>query len=390
MVRHAAKWYTGEKQEKGAVRMANVFEYLHWRGDLPFSAAPFNAADSLILCRLAYLPFDGLVPDAFGPGEALAAVAERMPGGEEAYRLPDDLRLLRALAGTRRFGGARLSGFVNRFDPAGEKQFAALTIQLEDEPPYIAFRGTDGTLVGWKEDFNMAASTSVPSQREAAAYLNAAADALAGSLRAGGHSKGGNLAVYAAAFCRAPVQARVAAVYSHDGPGFLPQIVESAAYRRIRGRVHAFIPQSSVVGMLLHHDEETTVVHSTNTFLLQHDLYSWDTQPHGLVAAQERTGSSRYIDATLKAWLLEMPPADRERLVDGVYGALRAAGAVTVADLRRPQIAAAALREVRAMDEPTRTVIRQGLSLLRGAAKNSLRGTNARIGAQHEREQGEE
>ena len=205
MVRRAAKWYTGEKREKGAVRMANVFEYLHWRGDLPFSAAPFNAADSLILCRLAYLPFDGLVPDAFGPGEALAAVAERMPGGEEAYRLPDDLRLLRALAGTRRFGGARLSGFVNRFDPAGEKQFAALTIQLEDEPPYIAFRGTDGTLVGWKEDFNMAASTSVPSQREAAAYLNAAADALAGSLRAGGHSKGGNLAVYAAAFCHAPV-----------------------------------------------------------------------------------------------------------------------------------------------------------------------------------------
>lgn len=370
--------------------MANVFEYLHWRGDLPFSATPFNAADSLILCRLAYLPFDGLVPDAFGPGEVLAAVAERMPGDEEAYRLPDDLRLLRALAGTRRFGGARLSGFVNRFDPAGEKQFAALTIQLEDEPPYIAFRGTDGTLVGWKEDFNMAASTSVPSQREAAAYLNAAAEALEGPLRAGGHSKGGNLAVYAAAFCHAPVQARVAAVYSHDGPGFLPQIVESAAYRRIRGRVHAFVPQSSVVGMLLHHDEETTVVHSTNTFLLQHDLYSWDTQPHGLVAAQERTGSSRYIDATLKAWLLEMPPADRERLVDGVYGALRAAGAVTVADLRRPQIAAAALREVRAMDEPTRTVIRQGLSLLRGAAKNSLRGTNARIDTQHEREQGGE
>lgn len=362
--------------------MANVFEYLHWRGDLPFSAAPFNAADSLILCRLAYLPFDGLVPDAFEPGEALAAVAERMPGGEEAYRLPDDLRLLRALAGTRRFGGARLSGFVNRFDPAGEKQFAALTILLEDEQPYVAFRGTDGTLVGWKEDFNMAASASVPSQREAAAYLNAAADALAGSLRAGGHSKGGNLAVYAAAFCHAPVQARVAAVYSHDGPGFLPQIVESAAYRRIRGRVHAFVPQSSVVGMLLHHDEETTVVHSTNTFLLQHDLYSWDTQPHGLVAAQERTGSSRYIDATLKAWLLEMPPADRERLVDGVYGALRAAGAVTVADLRRPQIAAAALREVRAMDEPTRTVIRQGLSLLRGAAKNSLRESFERNGAE--------
>ena len=128
-----------------------------------------------------------------------------------------------ALAGTRRFGGARLSGFVNRFDPAGEKQFAALTIRPEADLPYVAFRGTDGTLVGWKEDFNMAASTSVPSQREAAAYLNAAADALAGSLRAGGHSKGGNLAVYAAAFCHAPVQARVAAVYSHDGPGFLPQ-----------------------------------------------------------------------------------------------------------------------------------------------------------------------
>ena len=363
--------------------MANVFEYLHWRGDLPFSAAPFNAADSLILCRLAYLPFDGLVPDAFEPGEVLAAVAERMPGGEEAYRLPDDLRLLRALAGTRRFGGARLSGFVNRFDPAGEKQFAALTIRPEADLPYVAFRGTDGTLVGWKEDFNMAASTSVPSQREAAAYLNAAADALAGSLRAGGHSKGGNLAVYAAAFCHAPVQARVAAVYSHDGPGFLPQIVESAAYRRIRGRVHAFVPQSSVVGMLLHHDEETDRG-------AQHEYVPAParTSTRGI---RSRTASSRRRSAPAAAGT--STPRSRR----GCWKCRRRTGSVLwtgytgrCAPRARsrsptcagPQIAAAALREVRAMDEPTRTVIRQGLSLLRGAAKNSLRESFERNGAE--------
>ena len=211
---------------------------------------------------------------------------------------------------------------MNLFDPAAEKQFSALTILLEGELPYVAFRGTDGTLVGWKEDFNMSFLTVVPAQKEAVQYLCAASDSLRGRLRVGGHSKGGNLAVYASAFCGEEIQSRIESVYNHDGPGFLSEVVTREGFQRILGRVHTFVPQSSVVGMLLQHEEGCAIVHSTNTWLLQHDLYSWETACNGLVFTEARTRSSRFIDSTLKAWLTQMNPEDRGKLVDGVYTCL--------------------------------------------------------------------
>lgn len=353
--------------------MSNVFDYLAWRGDLPFSVSAFNAVDSLILSRLSYLPFDGVVSERYDMPVSLAEAAVTLLSRPRAYQLEDDVRLLRTLASAPRFRHAALAGYVNRTVPADEKQFAALCISPEGELPYISFRGTDGTLVGWKEDFNMASNAVVPSQRDAVDYFNAAATCYSGRLRVGGHSKGGNLAAYAAAFCETDVQPRIEAVYNHDGPGFFQETVECPAFRKVRSRIHTFVPQSSVIGILLQHEEETTVVKSTNTFLLQHDLYSWETNATGLVLADARTSSSRYIDTAIRTWLQRMRAEDRERLIDGLYRAMVAAGAVTVSDLRRPRIAAAIWREVRQMDEPTRDIIKQGFELLRGSARESLK-----------------
>ena len=261
---------------------------------------------------------------------------------------------------------------MNLFDPAAEKQFSALTILLEGELPYVAFRGTDGTLVGWKEDFNMSFLTVVPAQKEAVQYLCAASDFLRGRLRVGGHSKGGNLAVYASAFCGEEIQSRIESVYNHDGPGFLSEVVTREGFQRILGRVHTFVPQSSVVGMLLQHEEGCAIVHSTNTWLLQHDLYSWETACNGLVFTEARTRSSRFIDSTLKAWLTQMNPEDRGKLVDGVYTALSASGAVTVADLNRPKTAVSVLREMKKLDEPTKAIIQQAVELLSASARENL------------------
>ncbi len=378
--------------------MPNVFDYLAWRGDLGFAQSPFNEVDSLILCRLSYIPFDGIVPAEFRQSIPLAGAAARclhgmpaqgmqgavpLPGEAGAaleaaeapprrFRLADDARLLAALATSRRFGGARLCGYVNLLDPAAEKQFSALTILLEGELPYVAFRGTDGTLVGWKEDFNMSFRTVVPAQRDAVQYLCVAADTLPGRLRVGGHSKGGNLAVYASAFCGEETQARIESVYNHDGPGFLSEVIAREGFQRVLGRVHTFVPQSSVVGMLLQHEEGCSVVHSTNTWLLQHDLYSWETACNGLLLAEERTRSSRFIDSTIKAWLTQMAPEDRGKLVDGVYTALAASGAVTVADLNRPKTAVAVLRELKKLDEPTKALLQQAIELLSASARENL------------------
>lgn len=359
--------------------MSNVFDYLNWRGDLPFSAAPFNAVDSLIFSRLSYLPFDRALTSSFSECVTVREAADRLLSQSLTYRLDDDVRLIQTLADSPRFCGARLCGFVSRFDRTDEKQFAALCILPESEMPYVSFRGTDGTLVGWKEDFNMASDPSVPAQREAVGYLNAALASINGSFRVGGHSKGGNLAVFASAFCLQIMQGRIHSVFNHDGPGFLQETVDQPPFQRIKTRIRTYIPQSSVVGMLLQREEDVVIVHSTNSFLLQHDLYSWETCAHGLVEAEMRTGSSRYVDATLKNWLIRMPEEDRGRLVDGLYEAMTAADAATVADLRKPRMAVAVLHEIRQLDEPTRALIHQGVERLGDSAKQSIASVLSRV-----------
>ena len=155
-------------------------------------------------------------------------------------------------------------------------QFAAMTFDLPDGSSYIAFRGTDATIVGWKEDFNMAFQYPVPSQAEAADYLNEAARHCRGKLYVGGHSKGGNLAVYAAANCRPDVSARLARVFSHDGPGFLEQALQSEAFRQVLPKIEKTLPQSSMIGMLLEHQENYKIVKSSSISIWQHNPFSWE------------------------------------------------------------------------------------------------------------------
>ena len=147
---------------------------------------------------------------------------------------------------------------------------------LPDGSAYVAFRGTDDTIVGWKEDFNMAFTPEIPAQRYAADYLQQAAAALAfRPLLVGGHSKGGNLAVYAAVFCGEAIQKQIRAVYNNDGPGFYASLLELPEHRRIAGKITTLLPESSVVGMLLEHEEAYQVVRSTQIRLMQHDGFSW-------------------------------------------------------------------------------------------------------------------
>lgn len=230
--------------------MADMFEYLSWRGDISLAHSPFNAVDSLILSVLSYLPFDGIVPETIHKNGA------SLEDANDSMRLLDirslpirddrDIKLLSALARSERFKNMRLCAYVNDIDIEKEKQFSAITILTGDKHAFLAFRGTDLTLVGWKEDFNMSFLTTVPSQAAATEYLERVYGELRMNLRLGGHSKGGNLATYAAAFCTNKTQKHIQAVYNNDGPGFDSSIIESEGYRRVQGRLHSYVPQSSI------------------------------------------------------------------------------------------------------------------------------------------------
>lgn len=340
--------------------MANCFDYLLWRGDLTLAQSPFNEVDGMILARLSYLPFELLGERGRKP-LALGAAADALlahPWLEERVRMENDVRLLSTLADSPRFRDMELSGYVNRVEE--DSQFSAMTVRLKRGLRFIAYRGTDNTLAGWNEDFDMTYLNPVPAQKQAAEYLAAAAGQAPGRLILGGHSKGGNLAVYAGAFCSPAVRARIDAVYNYDGPGFLDEVLAAPGYLAIRDRIRTYIPQSSIVGMLLGHGETPAVVSSTQNFPpLQHDTYSWEVSRDRLVRVDSVTETSMIIDQTIKEWTAGIDYAQRRQFVDAVFQILRETNAETMAQLTEnwSDSAVSMAKSLRHLDEPTRKAV---------------------------------
>jgi hypothetical protein len=363
--------------------MANIFDYIAWRGDLSFRKSPFNPVDNIILTHVAYFPFDGIVP---GPEEKggvtmaeaakqAAAILERDSNAfGDRLIFKDDPALLAALGASERYGGLELAGFVNQIDLNAEKQFSALTILSCDKAALVSYRGTDNTIVGWKEDFNMSFSTPVPAQLEAAAYLEKTAARIRGPLRVGGHSKGGNLAIYAAAFCDTRIRRRIKAVYSNDAPGFSKAVVSSPGYRAISGRIQSFVPQSAVVGMLFEHEEDYTVVKSAQTGLMQHDVYSWQVTRDDVERLDRVTEGSRFMDRTLKEWIGALSREELRQFSDTLYSILISTRADSLPKLSSSWLKNAGLmiQTFKDIDEPTRELIGKTLAALFRAARNNI------------------
>lgn len=358
--------------------MSNVLDYLTWRGDLNLAQAEWNDVDNLALCCLAYVDFEGIV-DARMEASPLSIqqAAERFfakPPGERRSRVPEDQKLLRAMAESRRYGSWELNYYVNKIDVDEQTQFSAITVLPGDGTVFVAYRGTDNTLVGWKEDFNLSFLSAIPAQRIATSYLERVAHTSPGSLRVGGHSKGGNLAVYAAAHCKERVQGRIVSVYNNDGPGFNELMMDTDGYRAVLAKIRTFVPQSSIVGMLLEHEEEYTVIHSTQTGVMQHDPYSWEVLGPRFVHLDSVTRGSQFVDQTLKAWVATMDIDQRGRFFDTLYNVLQATRAQSLDELTAGWFknAKAIVQSFHSLDEDSKQLIFQILSLLVDAAKRNL------------------
>ena len=323
--------------------MGTVYDYFTWRGDLTFRDVPFGEVDSLILSMLSYLDMKDIIPPTYEGGSVpIQAAANsffaRYPDPKKVQMgvlIPKDImRMLRAMKATNRFRNVEMCSFVNMIDPKTELQFSATTFLLGEGTAVVTYRGTDDSLVGWKEDMNMCFLPVVPAQVEAVKYLNAVAQAHKGNLIVTGHSKGGNLAVYAAVHADASIRSRITAVYSNDGPGFGENILEEPEYLEMRARIRNLVPQSSVVGMLLEHDENYTVVKSRQKAgLLQHNGLSWEILGNSFVHLKEVTADSRRIDRTVNQWIRDMTPAQREEFAEAVYQIFSVDGAQTLTDL---------------------------------------------------------
>ncbi len=336
--------------------MPNMLDYLAWRGDVNMAYSPFNEVDSLILATLAYLDYPAY-PVAIRdvPGACPA------PGDESITFFREARALLCAAAMTERFAGVVMHHFMSVISQEMDMQFAALVADLPDGSHAVIFRGTDNSIVGWREDFNMAFESPIPAQTAAVKYLRSAADWVDGPLILCGHSKGGNLSVYAAAHAEESVQQRIRAVYSFDGPGLDDATMVSEGYGRIARHIRSFVPNQSVVGLVMAYHPEYTVVKSDGVSLLQHDTFTWQVLGTRLVSAPELDVSSQLVDSTVHTWLSQVSPQERRSFVTTVFDLLEATGATTMKGLLRdvPDRAGALLKALQKVDRPTAKMIAQ-------------------------------
>lgn len=358
--------------------MSNLIDYLSWRGDLPFTAAPFNEVDNLILSELCFLDLENLVPTDLTNlpvrfEHAADRYFERNPieSTSMGVIVPQDILTLADRARrTPRFRDICLSGFINHIDVSAQEQFSATTYLLGDGSAYVAFRGTDDTLIGWKEDFNMAFTSTIPAQADAARYLHAVLQKLPCPLHVGGHSKGGNLAVYAATHVSEQDRPRILDVYSNDGPGFHADILSSEGYRAMQSKIRSIVPESSVVGMLLEHEEPYRIVKSTAKGLFQHDGFSWELIGDRFTTVGTLSGESKLVDRSLKLWLAQMDNAAREEFVDSMYDILAATNAHTLTELNADR--KALLASLRTLDPKTRDMLLKLVGILADQSTKSL------------------
>ena len=208
--------------------MSNVCEYVKWRGDLTLKQSKFNEIDALILTRLSYFPFDQLIqPNEEATVEELSKRFEKADKSTMKILWEDDNELFPLMGKSERFGKMIVTQYVNKINAEQEKQFSATTVILPDNTIFVTYRGTDATIVGWKEDFNMCFKSHIASQKDAVEYLNMVSKKYKRLIRIGGHSKGGNLAVYAAMFTNSKVKKRIINIYNNDGPGFDDEIIKT-------------------------------------------------------------------------------------------------------------------------------------------------------------------
>lgn len=303
--------------------MSNVCEYVKWRGDLTLKQSKFNEIDALILTRLSYFPFDQLIqPNEEATVEELSKRFEKADKSTMKILWEDDNELFPLMGKSERFGKMRVTQYVNKINAEQEKQFSATTVILPDNTIFVTYRGTDATIVGWKEDFNMCFKSHIASQKDAVEYLNMVSKKYKRLIRIGGHSKGGNLAVYAAMFTNSKVKKRIINIYNNDGPGFDDEIIKTKEYKEILPKVHTYIPQSSVIGRLLNHEEKYTVVQSIQKGIMQHDLYSWQLEGKEFICLEKVTNGSEIFDKTLKEWLINITPEQRGIVIDTAFDIL--------------------------------------------------------------------
>lgn len=318
--------------------MENVLTYVEKYGNSSFEELPLSQVDILVLTELGYLPYEGIVPFEMDrtKGVFLKRVYEEYrktltKSPNVVLQLANRQTLLEKAAKAKRYQQVQLFGYVNDINFKKEKQFAAMVYAV-GERLIVVFRGTDDTIVGWKEDLKLTYMPEIPAQRSAWKYLEKVLQNQEEQCIVAGHSKGGNLAVYSTAKLSSMNQQRIEQVYSFDGPGVHRTIIETKGYKAIREKVIAIRPYQSVVGVMMESDVPVKIIKSAGIGVMQHNSLLWTVEEGNFVELPESSRSSQELDKVLKKWVDSMTDEELRRFVDVLFDSLLQVGVMSLGD----------------------------------------------------------
>lgn len=317
--------------------MGDILTYVDGIRERSFRDLPFSEVDSLVLSQISYCDFVG---SPFSADEFTVSLAEwfQKKGSRRTLKgmmTADHIQtLMNILSFGGRHGDLKAGSYISIMDLAHTKQFSAITFQIDPEVYYIAFRGTDNSVVGWKEDMALYYLPEIPAQRAAREYALAVMERIPGKFYLGGHSKGGNLAVYTASHLPTEFQERLITVYDHDGPGFPQEFYQKQGYKAIASKIHKTLPRSSVIGLLLEDGAGYHVVDSSAEGLLQHDAFTWQMDGEHFCYLPEVDSFALHVDLALTQWTEGMDIETRKKLVDLIFDMIFSTGIQVFAEMK--------------------------------------------------------
>lgn len=319
--------------------MATLFEYIHTNHDKTFDILPINEIDFLIFNELIYLPFDQYLTEHYSVKHPLKItdLYQLYWLNHQAHHRENGIlatierhRLFNAVVQTKRYEQVQICAFRHNFSLDTEKQFCAATLLLPSNEFVVVFRGTDDTLIGWKEDFKMAYNETIPAQLDAANYVQDILTLTEQHFYITGHSKGGNLALYAALSLEKEFQDRIIQIFLFDSPGMPQSVTQSANYNHLKNKSIHFIPEDSIVGRMMYHNIQTVIIKSRLISLFQHNVLNWEIEKHQIRRAEKTTEASDILDRTLKEWCMHHSQQELSDFFDYAFALLDQAGITTL------------------------------------------------------------
>nr|MCR4618862.1 DUF2974 domain-containing protein [Lachnospiraceae bacterium] len=318
--------------------IGTILDYLIEYGDVSFSEMRFTEVDAAILCKFSYFNFEGIVPDVDSdmPSVSLSNIS-LMENYDQIFEKGKyeqvSRQMVELMLKGKRFRNLRIACFSSCIDKETQTQFAAVTFMTGPRRMYVVFRGTDSTLIGLKEDFNLLYTDHAKCHDYAVDYLLKVSRKFPHKMYVGGHSKGGHLAVYASMNMPADVSERIHRIYSFDGLGLRPGLMNDGKFKAIEDKLYKLIPQSSLIGMMLEDDGHYEVIKSNGLALIQHNIYTWQVNGRKFIREKKLASNAIFVEHTFNGWVESQDDENRKKFIDGIYALIDACEAETLHEL---------------------------------------------------------